>query len=159
VMTAASLVEACRRECPGAVVVGEPVGRNTAPAIAAAAAFFPDDATFAVLPSDHAIEDEDAFTADFARAFALAAQEPLLLTFGIRPLGPETSFGYVKRGEPLGERLYRVAQFKEKPDRARAEAWVAEGGYFWNTGMFVWAKRTFFEALAAGRPAIAQALS
>src|SRR5690242_18633146 len=72
VMTAASLVEACRRECPGAIVVGEPVGRNTAPAIAAAAAFFPDDAAFAVLPSDHAIEDEDAFAADFERAFALA---------------------------------------------------------------------------------------
>jgi mannose-1-phosphate guanylyltransferase/mannose-6-phosphate isomerase len=159
VMTAAHLVAACRRECPGAIVVGEPVGRNTAPAIAAAAAFFPDDAVFTVLPSDHAIENENAFVADFERAFTLAAQEPLLVTFGIKPIGPETSFGYVKRGERVADRVYRVAQFKEKPDRAKAEAWVAEGGYFWNTGMFVWAKRSFLAALAAGRPEIAKALS
>ena len=158
VMTALPMVEACRRECPGAIVVGEPVGRNTAPAIAAAAAFFSDRTTFAVLPSDHAIDDEVAFTADLARAFEVAEREPLLVTFGIKPTSPETSLGYLKRGARLAERLHRVAQFTEKPDLARAMAWVANGEYAWNSGMFVWAKRTFMDALAAGRPAIAAAL-
>jgi len=159
VMTSLALVEACRRECPGAIVVGEPVGRNTAPAIAAAAAFFGDDTVFAVLPSDHAIDDEDAFARDLERAFGVARREALLVTFGIRATSPETSFGYVKRGARLGERLHRVAQFTEKPDRARAEAWVASGEYAWNSGMFVWSKRTFMGALVAGRPGIADALA
>ncbi|MEQ1833984.1 MAG: sugar phosphate nucleotidyltransferase [Candidatus Eisenbacteria bacterium] len=158
VMTSLALVEACRRECPGAIVVGEPVGRNTAPAIAAAAAFFTDTTAFAVLPSDHAIDDEPAFAADFERAFAVAAREPLLVTFGIQPSHAETGFGYVKRGARLGERLHRVAQFTEKPDLERARAYVASGEYAWNSGMFVWGKRTFMNALAAGRPAIAEAL-
>ncbi len=93
VMTAESLVDACRRECPGAIVVGEPVMRNTAPAIAAAAAFFEDDAAFAVLPSDHAIDDEAAFEADLARAFQVASREAVLVTFGIRATSPEANFG------------------------------------------------------------------
>ena len=158
VMTSLPLVEACRRECPGAIVVGEPVGRNTAPAIAAAAAFFPGHSAFAVLPSDHAIDHEAAFETDMKRAFDIAMREPLLVSFGIKPSQPDTNFGYLKRGARLGERYYRVAQFTEKPDLARATAWVASGEYLWNSGMFVWGKRTFLDALAAGRPAIAEAL-
>ena len=157
VMTSAPLVEACRRECPGAIVVGEPMGRNTTAAIAAATAFFRDATAFAVLPSDHAIDNEAAFTADLNRAFELAAREPLLVTFGVRPAGPDTNFGYVKRGARLGERLHRVAQFTEKPNLERARGYVACGEYAWNTGMFVWSKRTFMDALAQGRPAIAKA--
>ncbi len=158
VMTSVSLVDACQRECPDAIVVGEPVGRNTAPAIAAAAAFFSDRTTFAVLPSDPAIEDEAAFAADLERAFTVAARDQVLVTFGIRPSAPETRFGYLKLGARLAERLHRVAQFTEKPDLARATAWVASGEYAWNSGIFVWGKRTFMAALAAGRPAIAAAL-
>ncbi|MBK7366736.1 MAG: mannose-1-phosphate guanylyltransferase [Candidatus Eisenbacteria bacterium] len=159
VMTAESLVDACRAECPGAVVVGEPVMRNTAPAIAAAAAFFGPGDPFAVLPSDHAIDDEDAFEADFRRAMELAARDAVLVTFGIKPTAPETNFGYVKRGAKLADRLHRVAQFTEKPDRDRATAWVASGEYAWNSGMFVWTRRTFMAALEAGRPAIAAPLA
>lgn len=159
VLTAQDLVEACRRTCPGAIVVGEPVGRNTAPAIAAGAAWFGDRASFAVFPSDHVIEDEAAFERDFTRAFEVAEEQPLLVTFGIHPASPETNFGYVKRGERIGERLHRAAQFTEKPDRARAEAWVASGDYFWNSGMFVWAKRTFLDALTAEKPKVAEALA
>jgi mannose-1-phosphate guanylyltransferase len=158
VMTSESLVEACRRECPGAIVVGEPVMRNTAPAIGAASAFFEDDAPFAVLPSDHAIDDEDAFAADFTRAVDIARRERVLVTFGIPATAPETSFGYVRRGVRLAEGLHRVAQFTEKPDHARAAAWVASGEYVWNSGMFVWTRRTFLDALEAGRPALARAL-
>lgn len=159
IMTSAALVEACRREAPGAIVVGEPMGRNTAPAIAAAAAFFGDGDAFAVLPSDHAIDDEAAFVADFDRAFTVAERDPLLVTFGIRPTGPETSFGYIERGAALSERVHRVARFTEKPDLARAQAYVAGGRHAWNSGMFVWGKRTFMQALSAGRPAIAEAFA
>lgn len=159
VMTAETLVEACRHECPGAIVVGEPIMRNTAPAIAAAAAFFGPDDPFAVLPSDHAIDDEAAFEQDFRRAFELAARDSVLVTFGIRPTVAETNFGYVKRGASLGPRLHRVSQFTEKPDLERATAWVASGDYAWNSGMFVWTRRTFMAALAAGRPAIAAPLA
>ena len=113
VMTSAALVPACRRECPGAIVVGEPVGRNTAPAIAAAAAFFSARTVFAVLASDHAIDDEAAFASDLDRAFDVAARDPVLITFGVRPTAPDTNFGYIRRGARLGERLYRVAQFTE----------------------------------------------
>jgi mannose-1-phosphate guanylyltransferase len=158
VMTAESLVEACRAECPGAIVVGEPVMRNTAPAIAAAAAFFEDETPFAVLPSDHAIDDEQAFAADFTRALDLARRERVLVTFGIPPTAPDTNFGYVRRGAKLGDRLHRVAQFTEKPDAARASAWLATGEYDWNSGMFVWTRRTFLDALEASRPAIATPL-
>jgi len=157
VMTAADLVESCRRECPGAIVVGEPMGRNTAPAIAAAAAFFGERDAFVVMPSDHAIDDEAAFAADLERAFTLAAREPLLVTFGVKPSAPDTNFGYIQRGTQLADRVHRVARFTEKPDVERARQFVASGDYTWNTGIFVWAKRTFMDALVAGRPAIAAA--
>lgn len=159
VMTAESLVDACRHEAQGAIVVGEPVMRNTAPAIAAAAAFFSPGTTFAVLPADHAITDEDAFAVDLDAAFVRAARDPVLVTFGIRPTHAETNFGYIRRGVELAPRVHRVAQFTEKPDRARAESWVASGDYAWNSGMFVWTRATFMVALAAGRPEIARALS
>jgi mannose-1-phosphate guanylyltransferase len=159
VMTARDLVESCRRECPGAIVVGEPMGRNTAPAIAAAASFFGESDVFVVMPSDHAIDDENAFSADLERAFTLAAREPLLVTFGVKPGGPDTNFGYIQRGAALADRLHRVARFTEKPDLERAKQYVASGDYAWNTGIFVWGRGTFMQALAAGRPAIANAFA
>ncbi|HYM79921.1 MAG TPA: mannose-1-phosphate guanylyltransferase [Candidatus Limnocylindria bacterium] len=159
VMTAPDLRDACQRECPGARILAEPVARNTAPAIAAAAGqFVPEHSAFAVLPADHAIDDVDAFVADLTLAFEIAEREPVLVTFGIRPSGPDTNFGYIRRGARVAERLHRVAQFTEKPDRARAEAWLATGEYAWNSGIFVWRSATFFDALAAGRPALAKAL-
>jgi mannose-1-phosphate guanylyltransferase len=162
VLTAADLVDAVRSECPpGVRVIGEPVGRNTAPAIGAAAALFASesrDATFAVLPSDHLIDDTDAFVRDFEAAFTAAAREPVLLTFGIRPTTPETNFGYIRRGTRVSERLSRVAGFTEKPDAERAAAWLVSGDYAWNSGMFVWGARTFLDALEAGRPGLAKPL-
>uniref|UniRef100_A0A832MK17 Mannose-1-phosphate guanylyltransferase n=1 Tax=Eiseniibacteriota bacterium TaxID=2212470 RepID=A0A832MK17_UNCEI len=161
ILTARDLVDAVRRECPGARVLGEPVGRNTAPAIAAAARLVlaeSPDAAFAVFPADHAIDDEEAFRADLVRAFEAAEREPVLLTFGIRPTRPETNFGYIERGARVGERLHRVAAFTEKPDRERAAAWVAGGRHAWNAGIFVWRAAVFLDALAASRPAMAAAL-
>ena len=158
VMTSMDLREACQRECPGATILGEPMMRNTAPAIAAAAAWIEEEHAVAVLPADHAVDDEDAFARDLVRAFEVAEKQTVLVTFGIRPSSPQTSFGYIQRGEKLADRLYRVAKFTEKPDRALAGQWIAAGEHLWNSGIFVWRKRVFFDALEAGRPAIARAL-
>lgn len=157
VLTGRDLVAAVERECPGVAVVGEPVGRNTAPAIGAAAAWFSarGGGAFVVLPSDHLIDDVDAFAADARHACAAAERDRVLLTFGIPATGPETNFGYIERGEPAGPRLCRVARFTEKPDRARAEVWVAGGRHLWNSGMFVWRPDVFLDALERSRPALA----
>ena len=131
-------------------VVGEPVGRNTAPAIGAAAAWFQarGGGAFAVLPSDHLIDDVDAFVADADRAFAAAERDRALLTFGIPATGPETNFGYIQRGASRsGRGCTAWRRFTEKPDRARAESWVAGGRHLWNSGMFVWRPDVFLEAL------------
>jgi mannose-1-phosphate guanylyltransferase len=162
VLTARDLVPAVRAECPpGVLVVGEPVGRNTAPAIGAAAAWAlaqAADATLAVMPSDHLITRTDAFTADAERAFALAGAEPVLVTFGIRPTHAETNFGYLRHGARLEERVHRVARFTEKPDRATAARWIADGDHLWNSGIFVWGAATFLDALTASRPQLATPL-
>jgi mannose-1-phosphate guanylyltransferase len=156
VMTAADLVPEVQRECKGMQVIGEPVARSTAPAIAAAAALFRPDAAFAVFHADHLIDDVVAFTADLERGFEAAEREDVLVTFGIRPTRPEPNFGYIHRGARIGERLHRVAAFKEKPDRAHAEAWTATGEYLWNGGIFVWRRSVFMDALAVGRPRLAR---
>src|SRR5439155_544178 len=139
VVTARRLAAAVRRECGGSGVrvLGEPVARNTAAAIGAAAVLFEGEArgaSFAVLPADHAIDDTSAFAADLACAYDVAEREAVLVTFGIRPRAPETGFGYIRRGAPLAERLSRVARFTEKPDRDIAEQWLASGEYLWNAG-------------------------
>src|SRR6267378_2785332 len=90
--------------------------------------------------------DETAFAADLGRGFDHAERERVLITFGIRPTGPETNFGYMQRGAKLADRVHRVARFTEKPDRARAAEWAAGGEYFWNSGVFVWRRGVFFDA-------------
>ncbi len=164
VLTSSALAEAVRRDCApfGVQVAGEPMMRNTAPAIGAAAEWFAaagGDPAFAVLPADHAIEDLDRFTADMERAFGVAEREPVLVTFGVRPTSPETGYGYIEGGDRLGDRLFRVARFTEKPDRATAEAWLADGRHLWNSGMFVWRSSVFLGALQASRPALAKPLA
>ena len=162
VLTASDLVDATAKECPpGTRVMGEPVGRNTAPAIAAAAHLFRSQsaqASFAVLPADHAIDDHAAFAADLERAFAAAERDAVLVTFGIRPTRPETGLGYIHCGARVADRLYRVAAFTEKPDAEKAAHFVASGEYWWNSGVFVWSARVFLDALAASRPGLAAAL-
>jgi mannose-1-phosphate guanylyltransferase/mannose-6-phosphate isomerase len=121
-------------------LVLEPVGRNTAPAIAAAALLLARDdpaAIMLVLASDHQIADVPAFHAAVDRAAELAA-DGHLVTFGMRADRPETGFGYIRQGAPLGvDGGYAVADFVEKPDLATAKTFVAAGDYTWNSGMFV----------------------
>lgn len=139
-----------------AELIVEPAAKNTAAAIALAALRLPEDAVMLVCPSDHHIADPAAF-AEAARAAAALAAEGWLVSFGIEPTAPETGFGYLQRGEPVGALGYRTARFVEKPDRARAEAFLAEGGYAWNGGIFAFRAGTFLEELAAHRPALAAA--
>lgn len=162
VLTSADLVPAVRAACGGLPVhvAGEPMGRNTAAAIGAAAAWFAarergGDPAFAVLPADHAIDDAGGFARDLARGFDVAERESVLLTIGVRPTGPDPSFGYIRVGTRIADRLHRVARFTEKPDVARARAWLDAGGYYWNAGIFAWRARTLLDALEATKPGLA----
>lgn len=140
----------------GGETIVEPSARNTAAAIALAALRLPEDAVMLVCPSDHHIADAAAFQAA-ARAAAALAAEGWLVSFGIEAKAPETGFGYLQQGEPIGELGCRVARFVEKPDLARAQQFLAEGGYAWNGGIFAFRVGTFLAELARHRPAIAEA--
>ena len=140
----------------------EPAGRNTAPAIAAAALLAVAEdpkALLLVLPSDHAIRDLAAFHAAVALA-RRAAEAGMLVTFGMRPSAPETGFGYIEAGAPLaglpGARAIR--RFVEKPDEATARRFLAAGSFLWNSGMFLFGAARFLEELGAHRPAILDAV-
>ncbi|MEQ9639468.1 MAG: mannose-1-phosphate guanylyltransferase/mannose-6-phosphate isomerase [Alphaproteobacteria bacterium] len=139
---------------PAAIVL-EPVARNTAPAIAAAALMLAaddPDALMLVLPSDHAVRDVAAFHDAVDRAATLAETDHLV-TFGIRPEGPETGYGYIRQGASLDvDGAYAVQAFVEKPDQARAEAFLADGGYSWNSGMFVFRAGGYLSELARLQP-------
>ena len=147
-------VEAQLEAADGTVIV-EPKARNTAAAIALAACRLDEDDVMLVCPSDHHIADCAAFNTAAARAAELAG-EGWLVAFGITPDAPETGFGYLKQGDALGDSAWRIERFVEKPDRARAEAFLAEGGYSWNGGIFAFRAGTFMDELAAYRPNIAQ---
>ena len=140
----------------GATIVLEPVGRNTAPAIALGAlqALGHDaEATLLVLPADHLIGDAMAFAAAVAQAVPLAEQG-WLVTFGVRPDRAETGFGYIRRGEAVGGAAYRVERFVEKPDLATAQEYLADGGYDWNSGMFLFKAARYLEEMAEHAPAM-----
>lgn len=120
-------------------IVLEPVARNTAAAIATAALLAlqdDDEALLLVMPADHAIPDEAEFTATVMSAIEAASQGALAL-FGIAPDRPATCYGYIKLGPPLHDSVRRVAEFAEKPDLARAEAYIRSGEYLWNSGVFL----------------------
>lgn len=140
-----------------AQLIIEPAARNTAAAIALAALRLPEDAVMLVCPSDHHIADPAAFQRA-AHAAAQLAADGWLVSFGIAASAPETGFGYLQRGEPIGDLGYRTAQFIEKPDLARAQHYVADGGYDWNGGIFAFRAGTFLAELAEHRPALAAAV-
>ncbi len=146
-------VEAQLGEASGAQVIVEPSARNTAAAIALAALRLGEDDVMLVCPSDHHIADVPAFQAAAGKAAELA-QQGWLVAFGIAATAPETGFGYLQRGEPIGELGFKVARFVEKPDLERAKQFLADGGYAWNGGIFAFRAGTFLEELGAHRPAI-----
>jgi mannose-1-phosphate guanylyltransferase/mannose-6-phosphate isomerase len=141
----------------------EPAGRNTAPAVAAAARYLQaqdPEAVMLVLPADHVIEKNDAFRMAVERAAAQVGQGALA-TFGIVPGAPETGYGYIRRGEPLPgcDDCYKIDRFVEKPDRDTAATFVADGGFYWNSGMFMFRADRFLAEIEKHAPEIAQAAS
>lgn len=150
----ADLIMAQLGDTPAARLVIEPAARNTAPAIALAAALLPEDAVMLVCPSDHHIADASAFRAAALAAAALA-REDYLVSFGIAADCPETGYGSLRRGEPLAGG-YAIREFVEKPDRARAEAYLASGEYSWNGGIFAFRTGHLLAELATYRPEMAR---
>lgn len=144
----------------GATIILEPVPRNTAPAIALGAlqAVARDpEAVLLVLPADHLIGDTEGFVAAVQQALP-AAQEGWLVTFGIRPNRPETGFGYIRRAEAINDTTFRVERFVEKPNLATAQSYLADGGYDWNSGMFLFKASRYLEELEAHAPAMLKAV-
>lgn len=144
--------------CIGAAkptILLEPVGRNTAPAIAAAALTATaqgEDPLLLVLAADHVIADVPAFQAAITIA-RQAAEAGALVTFGIEPTAPETGYGYIKRTDKRGGAgTYPIAQFVEKPDLATAQQYLASGDYYWNSGMFLFRASVFLDELEAFNP-------
>ena len=137
----------------------EPMPRNTCPAIAMAALAATEDGgdpLLLVLPSDHAIPSGEAFAASVSSAIP-GAERGMLFTFGVVPRGPETGYGYIQRGEPLPEGGYSVARFVEKPDAKTAEAFIKDGCYTWNSGIFLFRASVFLAELARLAPKMAEA--
>jgi mannose-1-phosphate guanylyltransferase / mannose-6-phosphate isomerase len=142
---------------PQAILL-EPVGRNTAPAIALAALKADPDALLLVLPADHVIRNIPAFEAAIKLA-AVSAQAGRMVTFGIVPTSPETGYGYIKKASVASTdaAVYPIAQFVEKPTLERAQQFLKDGSYYWNSGMFLFKASSYLQELTQFAPDIAAA--
>jgi mannose-1-phosphate guanylyltransferase len=163
VATGAHLIHATRAvlpDVPAVNVLAEPVARNTAPCIGWAsrvAARRDPDAVVMVLPADHTVTDEPAFRDVLAEAIAVA-QTGRITTVGLEPTRAETGYGYIEVGPSISGRAHDVARFVEKPDRERAEAFLAGGRHLWNGGMFFFRARDLDAQIRAHLPALAHGL-
>ncbi|MEA3348241.1 MAG: mannose-1-phosphate guanylyltransferase [Pseudomonadota bacterium] len=148
-------------------IIAEPRGRNTAPAIALAARRLADeagdDAIMMVFPADHYIGDQERFHAHLQRAAECAA-DGSLVTLGIKPNRPETGYGYIQGGNPLPSAddqelaAFKVERFVEKPDYRTAATYLMEGGYYWNSGIFIWKTGSILEEIAKLTPELGKSL-
>lgn len=157
--------QACAEAVPAVAperVLSEPIGRNTAPAIALAAVHLraaDPQATMVVLPADHHVANSKAFVQSLRLAAKLAARGGIV-TLGIEPTYAETGYGYIQRGVPAAEgHAFRVARFCEKPDHQTAESFLASGNYDWNAGIFVMKVSTFLDELRRQLPEMAGAFA
>lgn len=142
-------------------IILEPVGRNTAPAVAMAALHARErgvDPILLILPADHVIRNREVLCATISAAYA-AAVDGRLITFGVVPSAPETGYGYIRRGAPLAlndksasHEIFSVAQFVEKPNRETAEQYLAAGDYYWNSGMFMFKASRYLQELQTFAP-------
>lgn len=159
VATNANYRELVKKQLPGIPdenILCEPVGRNTAPCIgfgAVCVANRYDDAVMIVLPSDHLIKDNEIFKDTFVSACEIAENGSNLVTVGITPNYPETGYGYIKYNKDAAQgRSYSVEKFVEKPDLETAKAYLADGSYLWNSGMFVWKVSTILDCFKKYMP-------
>jgi mannose-1-phosphate guanylyltransferase len=134
----------------GEQIIREPAARNTAPA-AGLAAFLIEraapDAVLGIFPADHVITDEEKYQSVVKQGIALAAAGENIVVLGIKPVRPETGYGYIETGDSLPQGVMRVRRFTEKPNRERAEEFLETGRYFWNSGIFLWTARTLANAI------------
>ena len=138
------------KKIPKKQIVSEPTARNTAPAIGLAAFLLAredPEAVIGMFPADHVIQDIKAFHKVVADAVELAAAGENIVVMGITPNRPETGYGYIETGEKIGDGLYRVHRFTEKPNQQRADEFLAAGNYYWNSGMFLWSAKTLVNAM------------
>ncbi|MHC4262751.1 MAG: mannose-1-phosphate guanylyltransferase [Planctomycetota bacterium] len=169
VVTAASqaeLVAECLPDLPRENLIAEPTARNTSAAVALGAfevARRNPDGVQVVLPADHHIAPVEAFRATLRAGAQEADSERGLITFGIRPDHPATGYGYIETGDRCrevdGHPVHAVSRFVEKPDRARAEEFLASGNFLWNAGIFCWRADAILDALATHQPEIHTALA
>ncbi|MFZ2300217.1 MAG: mannose-1-phosphate guanylyltransferase [Candidatus Moraniibacteriota bacterium] len=144
------------KKFPKEQVIIEPAARNTAPAIALAMKYLAEKVRVdesdqvLILPSDHYIGNRDAYLSVINKAFAI--KEDCIGTIGIVPTKPETGYGYIRTGEKRADGSFSVLAFKEKPDQTTAERYIASGEYLWNSGMYFFNTRTFFQELALHAP-------
>ncbi|HBA83038.1 MAG TPA: mannose-1-phosphate guanylyltransferase [Verrucomicrobia bacterium] len=149
-------------ELPAGNVVGEPMGRDTAAAIALGSTLIEardPGGVFCVLTADHIIGDLPVFESTLREGLDLAGREDVLLTIGVQPSEPSTGYGYIEADESYREQngvaFLKARKFVEKPQLETARHYVESGRYFWNSGMFIWSVRTFSKAMEAHRPPLA----
>lgn len=162
----ANLVRKQLPEVPARQVVMEPHGRDTAPCVALAALYVGQadpEAVMVTLPADHLIIQEERFRDVLRSAIQLANEGDHLVTLGIMPTRPETGYGYIRIGElyntDRGHDAYKVAAFTEKPPRQTAMAYLQSGGYFWNSGIFIWKVSVIKRAFGKYLPGLMEALA
>ena len=167
ILTGRDLVGAVRLaapEVPHHHIVGEPVGKNTAPAVALAAWWLQnagEDAVIAVLPSDQRVEPASRFQDELRAAGEAALARGAIVIFGVPPTRPETGYGYIEAGEAVerGSPFHAVRAFREKPDAATAARYAADGKHLWNAGMFLFPPRVMLEEIRTHAPEIARLLA
>ncbi|MGA1873014.1 MAG: mannose-1-phosphate guanylyltransferase [Thermoplasmatota archaeon] len=128
-------------------IIGEPLRRNTAPACMVGALMGDPDEVQLVVPADHRISEPEDFWKDFDRGLASLESQDGLYTFGIHPTRPDTGYGYIEAGRSIGMGVFEVERFREKPDQKTAEGFLEKGGYYWNSGMFLWRSSTLIAEL------------
>ncbi|MGB0334422.1 MAG: mannose-1-phosphate guanylyltransferase [Opitutales bacterium] len=160
----AAVLEVCPELDP-AKVIGEPMGRDTAAAVALATVLVRrenPEASFAMLPADAVIHDAEGLRSTLNSAFEVAEAKPVVTTIGITASFPATGYGYIQQGDPLGEyagrAVYKVKRFVEKPNLETAQGYLDSRDYFWNAGMFIWSVPTIVAELKKSTPSLWQAL-
>jgi mannose-1-phosphate guanylyltransferase len=141
-------------------VIAEPDKRNTLGCLSWVAANLEarhgEDVTLVILTADHKVQNDDEFRDDLALAITVAEEEKGLVTLGINPTRPETGYGYIECGEAFDAKTAKVTSFREKPDLATAQEFLASGKFVWNSGMFIWTLSAFSEQLTAAQPEAAE---
>ncbi len=160
VVTSLSLLQPVREllpQIPSENILGEPEGKNTAPAICWAATIIEKrwkEGVMVVLPSDHLIREEEKFLQVLKKGVQIARTGDFLLTIGIKPDRPETGYGYIEKGKLWEPGVWRVKRFREKPDLPTARKFLESGNFFWNSGMFIWRNSVILREISRYLPEV-----